>query len=98
MGGPERLVSRRVISRMRNTVLNHHNLHSLICQLLEWEKVLRQQDGRLGGEGERAMSDVARPGPDSSFAKREAQDLDEKMKARSCKRRKSEPDCGAVET
>jgi len=44
------------------------------------------------------MSDVARPGPDSSFAKREAQDLDEKMKARSCKRRKSEPDCGAVET
>jgi hypothetical protein len=43
------------------------------------------------------MNGVERPGPDASFAKREAQDLDEKMKARSSKRRKSEPDCGAVE-
>jgi hypothetical protein len=97
VGGAERLVSRRVISHIRNTALNHRNVRSLICQLLEWEKVLRQQDGRLGGKEERAMNGVERPGPDASFAKREAQDLDERMKARSSKRRKSEPDCGAVE-
>jgi hypothetical protein len=97
VGGAERLVSHRGISRIRNIALNHRNVRSLICQLLEWETILRQQDGRLGGEGERAMNGVERPGPDSSFAKREAQDLDERMKARSNKRRKSEPDCGAVE-
>lgn len=43
------------------------------------------------------MNGVERPGPDASFAKREAQDLDERMKTRSSKRRKSEPDCGAAE-
>jgi hypothetical protein len=61
VGGAERLVSRRVISHIRNTALNHRNVRSLICQLLEWEKVLRQQDGRLGGKEERAMNGVERP-------------------------------------
>lgn len=90
MGRTERLVShpRRNVGQ-RSTLISCAE-YSLICQLLEWEKVLRQI------ASSKPTSPQAGEQPDTTFAKREAEELDEQMKARSSKRRKSEPDCGLI--
>jgi len=94
VGRTQRLVSRH---REKSTALraDSREYDSLICQLLEWEKVLRHSTRETNEKP--AMANRADEHPDPSFAKREAEELDEQMKARRSKRRKSEPDCAVVE-
>jgi len=80
----------------------------LICQLLEWEKALHAeitepsliaQSPHLSlsqrTPADRSPTDMSLGNDIQSFAKREAEDLDERMRARRSKRRKSDAEGNA---
>jgi hypothetical protein len=116
MDRTQRFVSRACSSsgtsaRMLNLFSHMYRVNRLICQLLEWEKVLREQTKMKDGlqlspclSPTRTGLTVRQPGYRDlqSFAKREAEDLDEGMRVWSSKRRKSDAEgvgvkCGSAD-